>query len=124
MHFIAMRDIVLMFCHMNVSGSGALNCEEFLSIYDTTTLQWELQYSNIPWYRTTWWPLQVLCTGAHTAIKWPYFETLVCEYIRDARGFTARPTHVLCFIAPVISRRCDHYRQLHRYDSENNRAER
>ncbi|XP_014475943.1 PREDICTED: two pore calcium channel protein 1-like isoform X1 [Dinoponera quadriceps] len=71
------RDIVLMFCHMNVSGSGALNCEEFLSIYDTTTLQWELQYSNIPWYRTTWWPLQVLCTGAHIAIKWPYFETLV-----------------------------------------------
>ncbi|CAL1678014.1 unnamed protein product [Lasius platythorax] len=76
------RDIVLMFCHMNASGSGALNCEEFLSIYDAATLQWDLQYSNIPWYRaTTWWPLQMLCTGAHTVIKWPYFETLVCVII-------------------------------------------
>lgn len=80
MLFIAIRDIVLMFCHMNASGSGALNCEEFLSIYDAATLQWDLQYSNIPWYRaTTWWPLQMLCTGAHTVIKWPYFEMLVCK---------------------------------------------
>ncbi|KAL6441388.1 hypothetical protein ACFW04_003544 [Cataglyphis niger] len=78
----SLRDIVLMFCHMNASGSGALNCEEFLSIYDAATLQWDLQYSNIPWYRTTtWWPLQMLCTGAHTVIKWPYFEMLVCVII-------------------------------------------
>ncbi|XP_012535254.1 two pore calcium channel protein 1 isoform X1 [Monomorium pharaonis] len=75
------RDIVLMFCHMNVSGSGALNSEEFLSIYDTNTLQWDLQYSSIPWYRAMWWPLQTLCTSAHTVIKWPYFETLVCTII-------------------------------------------
>lgn len=117
MHFIATRDVVLMFCHMNVSGSGALNCEEFLSIYDTMTLQWELQYSNIPWYRTAWWPLQVLCTGAHTVIRWPYFETLVCEYIRGARvcGFTAS-----AYISSLVisSRRCGHYRQLYRHDSE------
>jgi len=77
--FIAMRDIILIFCHMNVSGSGALNCEEFLSIYDANTLQWDLQYSNIPWYRTAWWPLQTLCTGAHIVVKWSYFETLVCK---------------------------------------------
>ncbi|KAM0727680.1 Two pore calcium channel protein 1 [Formica fusca] len=78
----SIRDVVLMFCHMNASGSGALNCEEFLSIYDAATLQWDLQYSNIPWYRTTtWWPLQMLCTGAHTVIKWPYFEMLVCVII-------------------------------------------
>jgi len=78
-YFIAIRDIVLMFCHMNTSGSGALNSEEFLSIYDAATLQWDLQYSNIPWYRATAWPLQMLCTGAHIVIKWSYFEMLVCK---------------------------------------------
>jgi len=79
MRFTAMRDVVLMFCHMNVSGSSALSCEEFSAIYDAITLQWDLQYSNIPWYRNTWWPLQMLCTCAHTFIKWLYFETLVCK---------------------------------------------
>lgn len=70
-----------MFRHMNVSGSGALSCEQFLSIYDTTTLQWELQYSNIPWYRDTWWLLQKFCEGAHHTTKWPHYETIVCEYM-------------------------------------------
>ncbi|KYN42644.1 Two pore calcium channel protein 1 [Trachymyrmex septentrionalis] len=70
-------DIVLMFCHMNKTGNGALNCEEFLSIYDANTLQWSLQYSDVPWYRTLWWPLQTLCKGANAMIKWSYFETLV-----------------------------------------------
>lgn len=77
--FTGTRDVVLMFCHMNTSGSGALSSEEFSSIYDAITLQWDLQYSTIPWYRAAWWPLRMLCTGAHAAIKWPYFETLVCK---------------------------------------------
>ncbi|XP_012232885.1 two pore calcium channel protein 1-like isoform X2 [Linepithema humile] len=71
------RDVVLMFCHMNTSGTGALSSEEFFSIYDATMLQWDLQYSTIPWYRTAWSPLQMFCMGAHTFINWPYFETLV-----------------------------------------------
>lgn len=80
MIFVAICDIVLMFCHMNKTGNGALNCEEFLSIYDANTLQWSLQYSDVPWYRTLWWPLQMLCKGANAMIKWSYFETLVCKY--------------------------------------------
>ncbi|KAG7205135.1 hypothetical protein KM043_005505 [Ampulex compressa] len=71
------RDIILMFRHMNTSGSGVLSSEEFLSIYDAIILQWEPQYSTVPWYHTTWKPLQMLCTGANSAIRWPYFETLV-----------------------------------------------
>lgn len=62
---------------MNTSGSGALNSEEFLCVYDAITLQWEPQYSTVPWYHTTWQPLQTLCTAAHAAIRWPYFEILV-----------------------------------------------
>ncbi|KAK0159692.1 hypothetical protein PV327_010782 [Microctonus hyperodae] len=70
-------DIIFMFRHMNGSGSGALSCEEFLAVYDVTTLEWEPKYSGIPWYHAAWHPLQILCTGAHSAIMWPYFETLV-----------------------------------------------
>ncbi|XP_020294298.1 two pore calcium channel protein 1-like [Pseudomyrmex gracilis] len=73
----SIRDIVLMFCHMNTSKNGALTREEFLSIYDATKLQWNLQYTNLPWYHTTWWPLQILCTAIHSVIKWSFFETLV-----------------------------------------------
>lgn len=78
-YFTATRDIVLMFRYMNTSGSGALNSEEFLVIYDATMLQWEVEYSNIPWYHTAWKPLQMLCVGAHTVIRWSYFESLVCK---------------------------------------------
>ncbi|XP_053597869.1 two pore calcium channel protein 1 isoform X2 [Microplitis demolitor] len=73
----SMLDIILMFRHMNASNSGALSCEEFLMVYDVTTLEWEPQYSGIPWYHTAWKPLQMLCYGAHIAIRWPYFETFV-----------------------------------------------
>ncbi|XP_033198710.1 two pore segment channel 1 isoform X1 [Bombus vancouverensis nearcticus] len=71
------RDIVLMYQHLNASGSGVLSVEEFLNIYDTIILQWELQYSTVPWYHSTSQPLQILCTGAHAAIRWPYFESLM-----------------------------------------------
>lgn len=77
--YLGTLDIILMFRLMNVSGSGALSCEEFLSVYDVTTLQWEPKYTGIPWYHTAWRPLQILCAGAHSAITWSYFETLVCK---------------------------------------------
>ncbi|OXU24398.1 hypothetical protein TSAR_012887 [Trichomalopsis sarcophagae] len=73
----SVKDIVLMFRYLNISGSGALTCDEFLNIYDATVLRWEPQYSSVPWYHMTWPPLQILCQGAHAAISWAYFETLV-----------------------------------------------
>lgn len=71
-----------MYQHLNASGSGVLSAEEFLNIYDTIILQWEPQYSTVPWYHSTSQPLQILCTGAHAAIRWPYFETLMCKFKR------------------------------------------
>ncbi|XP_076181278.1 two pore segment channel 1 isoform X1 [Ptiloglossa arizonensis] len=76
-HNKSIRDIVLMFRHLNASGTGVLSAEEFLNIYDTIELQWEPQYSTVPWYHSAPQPLQILCTGAHTAIRWTYFETLM-----------------------------------------------
>ncbi|XP_076547770.1 two pore segment channel 1 isoform X1 [Osmia lignaria lignaria] len=73
----SIRDVVLMFRYLNTSGSGVLSSEEFLNIYDTIMLQWEPQYSAVPWYHSTSQPLQILCTGAHAAIRWTYFEILM-----------------------------------------------
>lgn len=74
-------DVILMFVHMNNSGSGSLSSEEFLSVYESTTLQWEQQYSGVPWYHAAWQPLQILCTGAHKFSEWPYFESIVYSII-------------------------------------------
>ena len=76
----AILDIVLMFRQMNASGTGALSSDEFLNVYDVTTLKWDPQYSSIPWYHTAWKPLQMLCVGANAAIISPYFEPIVCKY--------------------------------------------
>ncbi|KZC12738.1 PREDICTED: two pore calcium channel protein 1-like [Dufourea novaeangliae] len=83
----SIKDIVLMFRHLNASGSGVLSSEEFLNIYDTTILQWEPQYSSVPWYHSTSQPMQILCTGAHAAIRWSYFESVMYVMI-VANGIT------------------------------------
>lgn len=89
----SLRDVVLMFQHLNASGSGVLSSEEFLNVYDTIMLQWEPQYSTVPWYHSSSRPLQILCTGAHAAIRWPYFETLM--YITIAANGIAMIIRIL-----------------------------
>ncbi|XP_075219021.1 two pore calcium channel protein 1-like isoform X4 [Lycorma delicatula] len=68
------RDVILMFKQMNVSNTGYLCPSEFYNIYDSVTLKWEPQYSNIPWYHSTWIPLQNLCQLAHNIVTKRYFE--------------------------------------------------
>ncbi|XP_011497956.1 PREDICTED: two pore calcium channel protein 1-like isoform X3 [Ceratosolen solmsi marchali] len=77
----SIKDTVLMFRYLNISGNGVLSSDEFLNVYDATVLTWEPQYSSVPWYHMTWPPLQIFCQGAHAAIAWPYFETLVYTVI-------------------------------------------
>ncbi|XP_078040114.1 two pore segment channel 1 isoform X1 [Augochlora pura] len=73
----SIRDIVLIYRHLNASGSGALSSQEFLNIYDTIVLQWEPQYSSVPWYHSASKPLQILCNGADAVIRWSFFETMM-----------------------------------------------
>lgn len=68
-----------MFRYLNISGNGVITSDEFLNIYDATTLTWEPQYTNVPWYHMAWSPLQFLCQGANAAISWRYFESIVCK---------------------------------------------
>ena len=69
-----------MFHHLNMSGSGVLTAEEFLSLYDAEILVWERQYSSVPWYSTAWQPMQYVCQGARILTEWKYFEHLLCKH--------------------------------------------
>nr|CAD7403905.1 unnamed protein product [Timema poppensis] len=73
----AVCDVILMFKELNTSDSGSLSLEEFYAVYDATLLKWEAQFSHIPWFHTTWIPLQTLCQWAHDFVIWPYFEHLI-----------------------------------------------
>nr|CAD7260866.1 unnamed protein product [Timema shepardi] len=76
---LAVCDVILMFKELNTSDSGSLSLEEFYAVYDATLLKWEAQFSHIPWFHTTWIPLQTLCQWAHDFVIWPYFEHVICE---------------------------------------------
>ncbi|RZF38082.1 hypothetical protein LSTR_LSTR006481 [Laodelphax striatellus] len=75
----SVRDTLLIFKQLNTSNSGFLKIDEFCNIYDAVTLQWEAQYSNIPWYHGTWIPerLQTVCQLTHTIVSEKYFEHAV-----------------------------------------------
>jgi two pore calcium channel protein 1 len=77
----APRDVVLMFKELNASGSGSLSLEEFYSVYDAAMLKWEAQFSQTPWFHTTWTPLQTFCQFTHDFVTWKYFEYIVCKHI-------------------------------------------
>lgn len=111
-----------MFRHLNTSGSGVLSAEEFLNIYDTIMLQWEPQYSAVPWYHSTSQPLQILCTGAHAAIRWTYFEILMCKLKKQVNLYKIN------FYFTIFSKDCKLFRCNNRgkwycYDSKNIGAE-
>nr|CAD7197326.1 unnamed protein product [Timema douglasi] len=74
---VAVCDVILMFKELNTSDSGSLSLEEFYAVYDATLLKWEAQFSHIPWFHTTWIPLQTLCQWAHDFVIWPYFEHVI-----------------------------------------------
>ncbi|PNF19757.1 Two pore calcium channel protein 1 [Cryptotermes secundus] len=71
------RDVVLMFKELSATGTCSLSLEEFYSVYDAVTLKWEAQFSQIPWFHTTWAPLQTFCQFTHDFVTWKYFEYIV-----------------------------------------------
>ncbi|XP_072156093.1 two pore channel protein 1 isoform X2 [Bemisia tabaci] len=71
------RDVVLMYKYLNTSRTGVLTMDEFYNVYDAVLLNWEAQYSNIPWYHSAWMPLQSLCQLCLNVVRWNYFEHIV-----------------------------------------------
>ncbi|KAK7873151.1 hypothetical protein R5R35_006372 [Gryllus longicercus] len=74
---LSTRDTVLMFKELNTSSSGTLSLEEFYSVYDAALLKWDAQFSQIPWFHTTWAPVQTMCQLAHDLVTWKYFEYII-----------------------------------------------
>lgn len=79
-------DVLLMFKQLNTSSSGALNVDEFITVYDSVTLHWSPKDPPQPWYFTAWKPIQIICKGARKLIFWPYFEHIVCKSILICNG--------------------------------------
>ncbi|XP_054279606.1 two pore calcium channel protein 1-like isoform X2 [Macrosteles quadrilineatus] len=77
----SIRDILLMFKQLNTSNSGAITLDEFCSVYDAVSIDWEVQYANIPWFHSAWMPLQRFCQLMHNVVMWTHFETIVCAIV-------------------------------------------
>ncbi|KAK6620619.1 hypothetical protein RUM43_010911 [Polyplax serrata] len=75
------RDVMLMYKQLNSSGSDGLTLDEFYVIYETNELIWEAQFSKIPWFHSTWEPIQVICRYCNQMSNSVYFEYSVCFVI-------------------------------------------
>ncbi|KAJ8933779.1 hypothetical protein NQ314_013815 [Rhamnusium bicolor] len=71
------RDVVLIFRQLNTSNTGLLTQDEFLNIYDATTLRWRIKDPPDPWFSAAWPPLRAFCRAARTMVTWQYFEHIV-----------------------------------------------
>lgn len=78
-----MRDVVLMYKQLNVSNGGGLTLEEFYSVYEANELLWEAQFNKIPWFHSTWEPIQVVCRYCNDLTNWCYFEYGICKFINE-----------------------------------------
>ena len=74
-----LRDVVLMFQQLNVSRSGSITSDEFMNIYDATSLKWLLKDPPDPWFSAAWPPLRYFCRGARQFVTLYYFEHIVCK---------------------------------------------
>lgn len=77
--FSGHRDVVLMFKQLNSTGREGLTLDEFYSIYEVHELRWEAQFSKIPWFHSTWEPIQIICRYCNDLINWKYFEYAICK---------------------------------------------
>ncbi|XP_065173158.1 two pore channel protein 1-like isoform X2 [Atheta coriaria] len=71
------RDVVLMFKQLNASGSGTMSEEEFIGLYDASSLRWHLKDPPDPWFSAAWPPLRMFCRAARRLVLWKYFEYIV-----------------------------------------------
>ena len=67
-----------MFKQLNQSGSGGLSRAEFANVYDVFALRWAPQTSRAPWYAESM--LEPIGRAAASAVRWPYFEYLICKW--------------------------------------------
>jgi len=95
---------MLMFKELNTSGSGSLSLEEFYSVYDAVMLKWEAQFSQIPWFHTTWAPLQTFCQFTHDFVTWKYFDYIVCKHLDTLSNISSsdhKETAYILFLFPL-----------------------
>lgn len=73
----SLRDVLLIFRHLNAAENGALTEEEFFGVYDAVSLKWQLKDPPDPWFSAAWPPLRTLCRTARRLVTWKHFEHIV-----------------------------------------------
>ncbi|CAH0546809.1 unnamed protein product [Brassicogethes aeneus] len=73
----SLRDVVLLFKHLNTSDTGYLSEDEFIHIFDAVNLRWYVKDLADPWFSAAWPPLRTLSRTTRTIVNWPYFEHIV-----------------------------------------------
>ncbi|ERL92570.1 hypothetical protein D910_09883, partial [Dendroctonus ponderosae] len=66
-----------------ISGTGLLTQDEFLNIYDAISLRWRHKDPPDPWFTAAWPPLRTFCRNARVLVSLPYFEYIVCKWLRQ-----------------------------------------
>lgn len=90
---ISLRDVILIFRHLNGSGNGSLTEEEFFGVYDAVSLKWHLKDPPDPWFSAAWPPLRILCRSSRRFVQWKYFEYIV--YVLIVGNFIAMIMRIL-----------------------------
>lgn len=73
----SLRDVVLIFRHLNVAGNGEISEEDFFGVYDAVSLKWHLKDPPDPWFSAAWPPLRTFCRSSRRFVTWKYFEYIV-----------------------------------------------
>ncbi|XP_045469112.1 two pore channel protein 1-like [Harmonia axyridis] len=77
----SLRNIILMFHLLNISGTGSLTEDEFLHIYDALSVKWRLREPLDPWFSSAWPPLRVFYNISRRIVMWKYFEHIIYTLI-------------------------------------------
>ncbi|XP_029823092.2 two pore calcium channel protein 1 isoform X1 [Ixodes scapularis] len=72
------REVYLMFKTMDVSRNGFLSQEDFLQVYEASTLSWERKWSDSPWFSELKRPCEKkLFQGAYRLITWKWSNVII-----------------------------------------------
>lgn len=72
------REVYLMFKTMDVTRNGFLSQEDFLQVYEASTLTWERKWSDSPWFSELKRPCEKkLFQGAYRLITWKWSNVII-----------------------------------------------
>lgn len=80
--FAAYRDVYLMFCLLNTSGTGLIDQSEFYQVYDVLCLKWAVREEEPFWFhRLRSRHMAAVINQVHRLITWKIFDYFIGLFI-------------------------------------------